>query len=296
MQPTAIGIDLGGTNIKGLLVSADGEIHRQHYIPTADTGDGSWKESVAEMVRYLEGYLQTPVSGVGISAPGLPDATNETISVMPGRLAGLEHFRWSEFLGRPARVINDAHAALMAEARFGNLRGYRNALLLTLGTGVGGGLLLDGRLYQGVGQMAGHLGHTVVDAGLHTRGITGMPGSLEHAIGNHSVPERTCGKYTSTWELVEAYRKGEPVATWAWLQSVQRLATALASWMNAFSPECIALAGGITLAEDALFDPLRSFLHLYEWTPGGKQTPIVQAHFGDMAGALGAAGFVLHPS
>jgi glucokinase len=74
---------------------------------------------------------------------------------------------------------------------------------------------------------------------------------------------------------------------------MKTLAVSLSSLVNAFSPECIVLAGGITLADDALFGPLRDFMDIYEWRPGGKFTPIVQAYFGDMAGAIGAAGFAI---
>lgn len=288
-----IGIDLGGTNIKGILIDAAGEVLKQHYIATQDDPHGKWRENVLEMVLYLQNYLQKPITAVGLSAPGLPDAQNACIAFLPNRLVGLENFVWGEHFGLPTYVVNDAHSALMAEARFGVLKLYRNAVLLTLGTGVGGGILINGQLYQGLSQMAGHLGHISLDADNQELSIVGMPGSLEYAIGNYSVGTRSQGRYSSTWELVEAYRRGEHFATWVWLSSVRKLAVAIASLANAFSPEAIVLAGGITLADEALFVPLQAFLDLYEWRPGGKQTPIMQAHFGDMAGAIGAAAFAI---
>ncbi len=288
-----IGIDLGGTNIKGVLVNEAGEVLKQHYIPTHDDPESRWRKNVLEMVRYFRSYWQEPVRAVGLSAPGLPDADNRSIAFLPNRLPGLENFIWEEYLDLPTFVINDAHSALMAEATFGVAKGCQNVVLLTLGTGVGGGLLINGQLYQGLAQMAGHLGHITVNAQDDECSIVGLPGSLEYAIGNYSIERRSRGRYASTWELVEAYRKGDTFATYTWLASIKALAVALSSLINALSPERIVLAGGITLADDALFGPLREFLDVYEWRPGGKSTPIVQAYFGDMAGAIGAAGFAL---
>jgi glucokinase len=288
-----IGIDLGGTNIKGVLVNEAGEVLKQHYIPTHDDPEGLWRDNVLKMVRFFRAYWQEPIRAIGLSAPGLPDTRNRSIAFLPNRLPGIENFVWEEYLDLPTCVLNDAHSALMAEASFGAAKGYDHVMLMTLGTGVGGGLLINGQLYQGLSQMAGHLGHITVNAQDDECSIVGLPGSLEYAIGNYSVERRSRGRYASTWELAEAYRKGNAFATYTWLASIKALAVGLSSLINVLSPECIVLAGGITLADDALFGPLREFMDIYEWRPGDKSTPIVQAHFGDMAGAIGAAGFAL---
>jgi glucokinase len=289
-----IGIDLGGTNIKGVLVDTEGQILKQHFIPTVDSGDGKWRNNVKQMADFLlkeAVQLRGGVKGIGLSAPGLPDAQNTCIAFLPNRLSGLENFDWTDFLNEKTYVINDAHSALMAEAAYGVAKGKKNVVLLTLGTGVGGGILINGELYQGLGQMAGHLGHIVVDSNSDTPSITGMIGSIEYAIGNYSVEQRSLGKFSSTAALVKAHRAGDYWATYVWLTSIRKLALVLVSLSNALSPELIALSGGITLADDALFDPLSKFMDLYEWRPGGKQTLIQKAHFGDMAGAIGAAAF-----
>jgi glucokinase len=289
-----IGIDLGGTNIKGVLVDTEGQILKKHFIPTVDNGDGKWRDNVKQMAIFLKNeatQLRGDINGIGLSAPGLPDEKNRCIAFLPNRLSGLENFDWSHFLNEKTYVINDAHAALMAEAAFGIAKGKKNVVLLTLGTGVGGGILINGQLYQGLAQMAGHLGHIVVDSQSDTPSITGMVGSLEYAIGNYSVEQRSLGRFPSTAALVEAHIKGDFWATYVWLTSVRKLALALVSLSNALSPELIAVSGGITLADKALFDPLNQFMDLYEWRPGGKQTIIKKAHFGEMAGAIGAAAF-----
>jgi len=286
-NPVAIGLDLGGTRIKGALVDVQtGELRHQVLHPT---DEAQWQEGVRVVVAQLKTAAAGPVVGIGVAAPGLPMPDNDGIACMPGRLPGLEGCSWSRLLGEPVRVWNDAHAALLAEARYGAARGATNALLLTLGTGVGGGLLLNGQLYQGFYQMAGHLGHIPVDADSDLLGITGTPGNLEDAIGNATVARRSYGRYTTTHELLDAYRQGEPLATWVWLTSVRRLAAALAGLANAFSPEVIILGGGISRAGEALFSPLAAFLDVYEWRPAGKRTRIVQAQFEDWAGAIGAA-------
>src|SRR5690606_3873249 len=145
------------------------------------------------------------------------------IVCMPGRLAGLEQFHWSAFLGEPVHVLNDAHAALTAEAAFGAAKGCRHAVLVTLGSGVGGAILIDGKLYQGLGQMAGHLGHITVNANDFHLDVTNMPGSIEDAIGNVSIAERSRGKYETTFQLIDAYREGNAFASWLWLDAVRKL-------------------------------------------------------------------------
>ncbi|WP_305952144.1 ROK family protein [Emticicia oligotrophica] len=290
----AIGIDLGGTNVKGILMQEDGKILKQHYIPTKDDAEGKWRENVLEMVNFLRSFHQEPIEMVGLSAPGLAHEDNRSIAHLPNRLFGLENFVWEEYFGIKTYVLNDAHAALMAEAKFGVMQGYKNAVLLTLGTGVGGGIMINGQLHQGLSQMAGHLGHLSLNATDDELSILGMPGSLEYAIGNCSIVRRSMGRFQSTHELVNAYHKNEPFATWLWLDSIRKLAIGIASLINALSPEIIVLAGGITTAGSALFEPLHAFIELFEFRPKGKTTLIKQAEFADLSGAIGAAAFAFN--
>jgi glucokinase len=293
MLGNIIGIDLGGTWIKAVLMNGSGDVIHQDYHPTQDDhGDHNWKRAIQETVKEMTDRSPSAVVGVGLSAPGLPNDANTCIAYMPGRLAGLEFFDWSKFLGQKVMVLNDAHAATMAEVKFGAARGHRNALMLTLGTGVGGGVVINGQLYQGNFQKAGHLGHITVDANGESD-IVGTPGSLEDAIGNATIQKRSLGRYQSTYELLEAHKHHDPFASWLWLDSIRKLSVGLTSLINVFSPDVIVLGGGITQAEDELFKPLESFMSLYEWRAGGNHTPIVQAYFGDMAGAIGAASFAL---
>jgi glucokinase len=287
-----IGIDLGGTNIKGILLAESGEIVKEHYITTNDDPEGKWRENILEMARYLQNACSGPVEAIGLSCPGLANESNTCITHLPNRLVGLENFIWEDYLGAKAFVLNDAHAAIMAESKLGVLQGCNNAVLLTLGTGVGGGILIGGELYQGLNQMAGHFGHTTLDAYDCEPSILGMPGSLEHALGNYSVRRRSGGRFTSTHEIVNAYLENDAFATWLWLDAVRKLAITIASLANSLSPEVVVLAGGITKAGEALFKPLQAFMDIYEFRPyGNEKTLVKQAKFRDLSGAIGAAVF-----
>ena len=290
MATAFIGIDLGGTRIKAAVLDTAGRLVHRQSAETRDGSDALWKGTIKELVQTVAAEQKLSAYVVGISAPGIPDEQNSAIAYMPGRLEGLQHFHWSAFLGCQAWVLNDAVAALVAEAGMGAAKGQKNVVLLTLGTGVGGAILVDGKPYQGNFQKGGHIGHMAVETDGEPD-VTGMPGSLESAIGNCTVHKRSMGRFADTRELLQAYRKGDHFARWVWLHSVQKLALGIASVSNVLSPECVVLGGGITEADEDLFEPLESFLSLYEWRPGGSRTSIKKAQFGDGAGALGAALF-----
>ena len=290
MSEFVIGIDLGGTRIKAVAINKQGNILYQHYQPTNDGEDTIWKSAIATSVNELQKKLKSSNTLIGISAPGLPNDGNSAIAYMPGRLQGLENFIWSDFLNAKTYVLNDAISALMAEAHYGAAKNRKNVVMLTLGTGVGGAILIDGKPYQGAFNKAGHIGHMVIDSDGEADCI-GMPGSLEDAIGNCSIAKRSSGKFYSTHALLESYRNGDHFAKEIWLTSVKKLAIALAALTNILSPEMIILGGGITEAGSDLFEPLEKFMSKYEWRAGGNQTEIVKARYGDLAGAVGAACF-----
>jgi glucokinase len=298
---TAIGIDLGGTNIKGaLLNAATGEIlhHAMQATERGTTGSNGesrhWKQAVPLIIRELKSKSAFAVDAIGLAAPGLPNESNSFILNMPGRLDGLENLVWSDYLQEDkVWVLNDAHAALIAEAKFGAGQGIKNIVMLTLGTGVGGGILINGELHQGNYQKAGHLGHMTLEVDKEDPGITGMPGTLENAIGDATVMKRSFGRFASTQALVDAHLQGDTFATYVWLNSVRKLALGLCSLCNLLSPDLIILGGGITKAGEALFEPLIDFIDVYEWKNTGKRIPIRQACYSDVAGAVGAAGFAM---
>jgi len=283
----SIGVDLGGTNIKIVVVSNDGAVLDFVTCDTADS-EGSWAQTIKTNLEQIQSERGQAPCHIGLAAPGLAAKDGKSIAYMQGRLAGLQGFMWEEFLQSSVVVLNDAHAALLGEVWQGAAKGYRNVILLTLGTGVGGAVLLDGRLIKGQIGRAGHLGHTSINSD-GTPDIVNTPGSLEQMIGNYNLSERSGGRFTSTRKLVEAHLAGDSEATTIWLRSIHHLAAALASFINAFDPEVVIVGGGIAQAGAALFEPVRQYLDRFEWRPMDHQVPVIAAALGEKAGAIGAA-------
>ncbi|MDZ4405234.1 ROK family protein [Prosthecobacter sp.] len=291
-QHQAIGIDLGGTNIKAALV--DTQSAQTLATLSKPTRDGEFENNtphfaftVREIIQEFEAQAGSKLA-VGLSAPGLANPNGQCIDWMPGRMHGLEKFDWSAFLERDCRVLNDAHAALLGEVWAGAAKNCRDVFMLTLGTGVGGAIYSGGRLLSGKIGRAGHLGHISIDTNA-PRDDFNTPGSLEDAIGNQTIAQRGEGRYATTHALLDAYAAGDEHAKKIWLTSVRHLAAAIASLINVLDPELIIIGGGIAVgAGDRLFDPLATFLDDFEWRPGRNQVRVVPASLGDSAGCLGA--------
>lgn len=286
----ALGIDLGGSSIKAVAVTPEGRTLAQRQVEFDSDTDRDWAKKIRTLVAEFSLKYGNPAAGIGVSAPGLAALDARSIAVMPGRLLGLEGLDWTTFLDSPKAVpvLNDAHAALMGEAWLGAARGFRHVILLTLGTGVGGAIIADGKLLRGAFGKAGHLGHSCLDP----RGppdVCGMPGSLEVAIGNWNVRERSGGRFETTHELIVAHLAGDPDATRVWIESVRALACAIGSFANILDPEAVIIGGGIARSGAALFEPLQQFLDKVEWRPGGGRVKLLPAALGELAGAYGAA-------
>jgi glucokinase len=296
----AIGIDIGGTHIKGALFDvATGECLDRRSTLTLDgvrlNDVLPWAAGTQELISQFERGCGAAALPVGLAAPGLASADGRRIDFMPGRMDGLAGFDWPAFLRREVRVLNDAHAALLGEIWLGAARGLRDVVLLTLGTGVGGAVVAGGRLLRGHIGRAGHLGHLSLDP--HgARDICRTPGSLEDAIGNATVPQRSGGRFKNTRELIDAAATGDSFAEEVWRESIRALAAGIASLINVFDPACVLLGGGIAAgARNLLLDPLRQWLDEFEWRPGGHGARVSLAALGEWAGAHGAAWNVTHP-
>ncbi len=283
-----VGIDLGGSSIKAVCVSSGGGLLAEANVPFVDR-DREWADKVRALAADFA-RAHGPADAIGLSAPGLTARDGRSIAFMPGRLSGLEGLDWTSWLGatRPVPVLNDAHAALLGEIWKGAARGATNAILFTLGTGVGGAAMVDGHLLRGHLGRAGHLGHVTVDFEGAPDSVN-APGSIEGEIGNKNIRERSGGRFRTTLELVDAHRAGDAEATRLWLRSTKALAAAIASLVNVLDPEVVIVGGGIARAGEALFGPLRKDLERFEWRPGGSRVRVVPAELGDLAGAYGAA-------
>jgi glucokinase len=284
-----IGLDVGASHIKASALTLEGKILFEKCIPTGDDGSNSWLQRARDLFQQIRQLCPNDIA-VGVAAPGLvaPDAS--FIAWMPGRLPGLEGLNWREWLGLRTRVpvFNDAQAALLGESWLGAAKGAKNVVLLTLGTGVGGATIVDGHLLRGHLGRAGHLGHVSLnpDGPLD---IVNTPGSLEDAMGEHNLAKRSKGQFTTTRELVAAFRNGSKEAAEIWLKSIRALAATVASLVNVLDPEMVVIGGGIADANDALFRPLEVAVDEFEWRPGGARVRILKAALGPNAGAFGAA-------
>ena len=290
----AAGIDLGGTRVKGIVHDLDEDVELERTILPTDNGkffdeDPAWAKAIRDLLSEWETRFEQNFLSIGIASPGLAAEDQRSIAFMPGRLAGIEDLVWEDFLNTSAkvRIANDAHAALLGETWQGAAKGNKDVVLLTIGTGVGGAAISDGRLLRGHLGRAGHFGHLSLDP-LGEPDICGTPGSLEDAIGDCTVEKRSNGRFTLTRELVDAHLMGDAQASEIWLCSVRHLAAGIVSLINALDPEVILLGGGIANARETLLEPLRSFLDDMEWRPADNRVEIRIAELGEWAGAMGA--------
>jgi glucokinase len=290
--PHAIGIDIGATQIKAVLVTTIGEILHSQHVATEDASE-KWKTAVPDVLASIEMKFGK-AAFIGISSPGLAARDHSSITWMQGRLAGTQGYVWRKELSRnnSVPVINDAHAALLGEAWIGAARGASDVVMITLGTGVGGAILSGGQLLEGRLGRAGHIGHLSLDpAGAPD--IVNTPGSLEDAIGENTLSARSGGRFLTTRELIDATLSGDADAAGIWRKSIRALAAGLVSVINLVDPELIVIGGGISKAGDVLFAPLREEMERMEWRPTAERVSIVPARLGDLAGAFGAARFAI---
>jgi glucokinase len=291
-SPYSIGIDFGGTNIKAVAVSTTGEVLGRESRVTRDGQDqlDDWVGALGGLIGGFEATLGQATPCVGIAIPGIIAADARSVASCPGKLAGIEGVVWGTRLGRRQRVplLNDAHAALVGEHWIGAARGFGDAILLTLGTGVGGAILSDGRILRGAHGRAGILGHMSMEP-FGAPGPFGTPSPLEDWIGDHTVAERTGGRFCSTEELVAATRAGDSTAQAAWSKSIHALAVAIASCGMILDLEAVVIGGGIAQAGADLFEPLARELDQLEWRTKGQRMKIVPASLGAWSGAIGAA-------
>tara|TARA_B100000900_G_scaffold193857_1_gene163949 strand:- start:112 stop:1020 length:909 start_codon:yes stop_codon:yes gene_type:complete len=295
MDKIGIGIDIGGTEIKAALFNLiSGKILEQRMVPTEDgkliDDSPAFVSSVRKLIDDFSGQAGEKLSNIGLSAPGLVQKNGRAIGYMPGRLQGIEGLDWTNLIDSDhiVHVINDAHAALMGEVWQGSAKCLSDVIMITLGTGVGGAVMSDGKLLKGSIGRAGHLGHMSVNFE-GTPDICSTPGSIEDAIGNATILERSSSRFETTHDLIDAYASGDNYASEVWMESLRALAAALVSLINVLDPERIVIGGGIAKAGKHLFDPLEELMSSREWRPDGHSVKIVPASLGFWAGAYGAA-------
>lgn len=310
-----IGIDLGGTFIKGGIVNENGEILLCDKTPTeVEKGDHGVAENIARLALDLLsrlGLTTSDVEGLGIGSPGMIDSARG--NVIYANNLGWENFMIGEELssmlgGIPVKIGNDANVAALGEVKFGAARNYSSAIMITLGTGVGGGIVIDGKLVEGNLGAGAELGHTViVHGGEHCscgrrgcfeayssatalirdtrRAMEAHPDSKMWEIGSLDAVN---GKTVFDYAPVDAYAK-EVLDSY-----IEHLACGLINYANIFRPEVILLGGGVCAQGDNLIKPLQAIMdkEIYAGDKGPR-VPILIAELENSAGLLGAAALLM---
>jgi glucokinase len=306
---TAVGLDVGGTKAAGLLVTEAGEVLARHVAETPAEDVDATMATLFEVIEILRKGAD-PVA-VGIGGAGMVDfeagvmrfAPNLAWRELPIRDLVAEHS------GLPCVLDNDATAACWGEYRFGAGRGYRHMLLLTVGTGIGGGIVADGALYRGRHGFAGEIGHVVVDpqgplCGCGNRGCFEQvaSGRALDRLGQEAArdhPDGVIARIAGTEEVVgrhvtEAAEQGDAVARRIIEEVGTRLGIGIAGFVNVLDPEVVVVGGGVADIGPALFDPAREAFRASVLAPDHRpEVPIVPAAMGNDAGAIGAAAIAL---
>lgn len=304
MKPAdvVLGIDLGGTEIKFSLFSLPSmELLKSWKKLTMDCGDAEAEPEFARTIRDevygIKKHQNYCLQKIGLAAPGLPDKNNQFIEFMPGRLHGIEKLQWSGFfdLGIDVKVVNDGQAALLAEIWKGAAVGSKNAVMMSIGTGVGGAIFSDGRLLKGQIGRAGHLGHVSIDY-RGKQDICNTPGSIEDAVGQATLYERSYNRFSDFHSLSVGLKSGDPAAQLIWENMLTSLAANVVSIINIIDPEVFILGGGIVRSNETLVSELQPWINKFEWRPANHSVPIVKASLGPDAGSYGAAYSAINPS
>ncbi len=294
-----VGIDVGGTKIAAALIDDEGRAHNWRSAPTL-AAEGA--EAVLGRIVALAQEVMTTAplalpqpAAVGVGAGGHIDPTSGDVLFATGLLPGWGGLplarRLRAALGLPTWAANDAHTMALGEAIHGAGRGLRYGLYVAVGTGVGGGWVLDGKLYSGRSGLAGSVGHVQVEA--RGRPCTcGGRGCVEQyasgpAIAEHYRRLRGLRQAPSGQEVADALRAGDQLARYAFEEAGRWLGMALASLVNAMEPEAIVIGGGVAEVGEPFLAAIRAGLAAHAM-PQVRSTPVRAAELGSRAGVIGA--------
>jgi glucokinase len=311
MEPAVLAIDIGGTKLALGLVDAEGRILQRDEIPTRATeGPERVLARLVELARTMRDRVAPShaLHRVGIACAGPLDRAAGLI-LNPPNLPGWTRIALvdclEQALGLPAVLDNDANAAALGEFRYGAGQGARSLVYLTVSTGIGGGIILDGRLWHGFGDSAGEIGHMTIDPNGPLCGC-GNQGCLEAlasgpAIARQAREALRSGRQSRLRDLPEATaadvvrlaQEGDGLAAEVWSASVHALALGVGAAITILAPERVIIGGGVAQAEDALFVPLRREVRRRVKLVAVESVPILPAALGRDVGILGAAALAL---
>jgi glucokinase len=303
---TAIGIDVGGTKIHAFRVRRDGSIEERR---TVRTPIDDQEEAVRSMIEQALAVRTPDVVAVGVGVAGLVDANDGILRFSP-------NVSWRELpiasemraaLELPVQVDNDANVAAWGEWRFGAGRSYRHMLLVTVGTGIGGGVVAGRRLFRGAHGFGGEIGHVIVDpngplCGCGNRGCweTVASGQAVGRLGREAAREHPRSlvamlaggdpEAVTGVTVTAAAHRGDPIAHEVLHEVGRRLGEGIAGLVNVLDPQIVVVGGGLIAAGDILLDPAREACErAIEGAAYRPRVPIVPAELGNDAGAVGAA-------
>lgn len=308
----AIGIDLGGTDIKGGLIDARGNVLKKLSVATeAEHGPPAVISRIVELIRSLASGAERGgalIAGVGLGMPGSIRARAGLV-VNPPNLPGWREVQVVEPVSQatqlPVMLENDANAAVLGEYWCGAGRGTEDMAMFTLGTGIGGGIIVGGRLWRGRFENAGELGHQIIvpDGRLckcgqrgcleaYASAATTAARATEH-VGNGDATVlknwlARDGRLTSQ-HIVQGVLEGDAIATEVWDTTCRFLALACVNLQHALNFERIILAGGMSAAGPTLLDRVRHHFQQLMWPDIGDRPEILLAELGNDAGFIGAA-------
>ena len=291
-EQRAIGVDVGGTKIAAGVVDRRGRIERRVERPTPTE---SQDELLAALDEIVEGLLVEGVAAIGFGMPS-------TIDQRAGRIVSSVHVplgdfdfrkRMAERFSLPVALENDANAAAIAEWKVGAGHGSTHMIMLTLGTGVGGGLILDGKPYRGFVGAGAEIGHMVLEyGGEPCSGNCNGHGHLEQVASGGAAgraAERILGPGMTGRDLVGAAREGNGEAREAIAEIGRKLGAAIGSLVNIFDPEIVVIGGGFSQARDLFLEPALEAMREEALPPGRDLVRVVPALLGPDAGLVGAA-------
>lgn len=299
---TSVGIDFGGTSVKlgvcrgGELLTTDAPIPTANFAgPAALIG-----EMAARVAKLRETYPD--IAAIGVGVPGLVDFDRGFVHILTN-VPGWKHVPLKTILGEstglPVVVENDANAMAYAEFRYGAARGLSNVVALTMGTGIGGGLILNGQLYRGSGCAAGEIGQMSIHFD-GKAGHYGNLGALEKYTGNKEIAEHAMQRYSEAnvqksadectpKHIAEAAQAGDEIARQIWDEIADWLGTSLSSIAWLLNPDAFVIGGGVAQAGDLIFDPLKRKVQSMLSTVVWERLQILPAKYSNEAGIIGNA-------
>jgi len=311
MSNYCFGIDVGGTTVKCGFFRTDGTLVDKWEIPTRkeDAGKNILPDIAATVLEKIEknGIAKEEVAGIGVGIPG---------PVRDGKVPVAVNLHWGEtdivgilgeLTGLPVKAGNDANVAALGEMWKGGAEGYKNVIVVTLGTGVGGGIIVDGKIVEGAHGAGGEIGHAHVDDDITDPCNCGNCGCLEQVasatgivrLGKEALASKADDVETvlneddiSSKKIFDAYKDGDNLAESIVERFAAYLGKALAGFACVVDPDVIVIGGGVSKAGQPLIDVLTKYYNTYAFT-ACKYTPIVLATLGNDAGIFGCAKLVL---